>query len=161
MNTNKSLFQDALLKTQPRRTMLLFYNDVHRRTVWNSFCPPPNMLMPRVPCQKLDHSKFIELVVPRCTLTGVDKHVSVEWALRAENFAADCTGIGRRLNGHQVVWADVLRQVMVAWQLLLAYWTLKRLLSIVTSIRQYLQHKRYLHVPSTLPNNGNELVQSW
>ena len=43
--------------------------------------PPPqhanaSCSMPEI--RSFEVQKFIELVVPRCTLTGVDKHVSVE-----------------------------------------------------------------------------------
>jgi len=71
-------------------------------------------------------------------LTGVDEHVSVERALWAEHFAADRARIGRGGQRHEVVRPDVLGQVVVAWQQLLAHGTRERLLAVVTGNGQYL-----------------------
>jgi len=89
-------------------------------------------------------------------LTGVDEHVPVEWALRAEHFATDRTSVGCGGQSHEVVWADVLRQVVVAGQTILTHRASERLLAVVTGVRQYLHTLNTAHPchqpMSTLPS---------
>jgi len=75
--------------------------------------------------------------------TGMDKHVSVKRALRTEHFAADRACIWCRSHCDQVVWADVLCQVMVTGQQFVTHGACKRLLAVFASNRQYL-HSSYL-----------------
>ena len=71
--------------------------------------------------------------------TGVDEHVSVEWALRAEHFATDFASVWRRRrHRHQIVRPDVLRKVVVARQQLVTDGTRERLIAVLSGSRKYL-----------------------